>query len=62
MGKSTLIKVIVKKAQDQKSFNVVVKVEITTNHNLQRIQEEIAYMLTWECIFWKIDIFVKQIE
>lgn len=45
VGKSTLIKEIVKKAQDKKLFNVVVIVEITDNPNLRKIQEEIAYVL-----------------
>ena len=48
VGKSILIKVIAKKAPDQKLFNVVVKVEITVDPNLQRIQEGIAYMLIGE--------------
>ncbi|XP_047172082.1 uncharacterized protein LOC124840127 [Vigna umbellata] len=44
VGKSALIKEIARIAKD-KLFNVVVKVEITANPNLQSIQEEIAYML-----------------
>jgi len=45
VGKSTLIKEIVKKAQVKKLFNVVVIAEITDNPNLRKIQEEIAYVL-----------------
>ncbi|RHN39830.1 putative P-loop containing nucleoside triphosphate hydrolase [Medicago truncatula] len=45
VGKSTLIKEIVKKAQVKKLFNVAVIVEINDNPNLRKIQEEIAYVL-----------------
>ncbi|KAH1240877.1 putative disease resistance protein [Glycine max] len=45
VGKSTLIKDIAKKSLDKKLFDVVVKLEITANPNLQKIQEEIAYVL-----------------
>ncbi|KAG2380649.1 Disease resistance protein [Vigna angularis] len=45
VGKSTLIKEIGRKAKDSKLFDLVVKVEITANPNLQKIQEEIAYVL-----------------
>ncbi|RHN39834.1 putative P-loop containing nucleoside triphosphate hydrolase [Medicago truncatula] len=45
VGKSTLIKEIVKKAQVKKLFSMVVIVEITNNPNLRKIQEEIAYVL-----------------
>ncbi|KAG5036938.1 hypothetical protein JHK86_017778 [Glycine max] len=45
VGKSTLIKDIAKKSQDTKLFDVVVKLEITANPNLRKIQEEIAYVL-----------------
>ncbi|KAG2380254.1 disease resistance protein [Vigna angularis] len=44
VGKSALIKEIARIARDKKLFNVVVKVEITANPNLQSIQEEIAYV------------------
>ncbi|XP_014515315.2 probable disease resistance protein At4g27220 [Vigna radiata var. radiata] len=44
VGKSALIKEIARIARDKKLFNVVVKVEITDNPNLQSIQEEIAYV------------------
>jgi len=43
VGKSTLIKQIARKAN--KLFNVVVKVEIRVNPKLQKVQEEIAYVL-----------------
>ncbi|KAL9304023.1 hypothetical protein ACSQ67_021286 [Phaseolus vulgaris] len=45
VGKSTLIKEIARNVIDKKLFDVVVKVEITANPNLQKIQEEIAYLL-----------------
>jgi len=45
VGKSTLVKEIARKAKDEKLFDVVVKVEITVNPNVQKIQEEIAYVL-----------------
>jgi len=45
VGKSTLIKEIAKKAKYKKLFDVVVNVEITANPNLQKVQEDIAYVL-----------------
>jgi len=45
VGKSALIKEIARIARDKKLFNVVIKVEITINPDLQKIQEEIAYVL-----------------
>jgi len=45
VGKSTLVKEIARKAKDKMLFDVVVKVEITANPNLQKVQEEIAYVL-----------------
>jgi len=45
VGKSTLVKEIARKAKDKKLFDVVVKVELTANPNLQKVQEEIAYVL-----------------
>ncbi|KAL2336077.1 hypothetical protein Fmac_010523 [Flemingia macrophylla] len=45
VGKTTFVKEIAKKAQNKKLFDVVARVEITANPNLQKIQEEIAYVL-----------------
>jgi len=45
VGKSTLIKEIARKAKYKKLFDVVVSIEITANPNLQKVQEEIAYVL-----------------
>ncbi|KAL2336049.1 hypothetical protein Fmac_010495 [Flemingia macrophylla] len=45
VGKTTFVKEIAKKAQNNKLFDVVAIVEITANPNLQKIQEEIAYVL-----------------
>ncbi|KAK7382048.1 hypothetical protein VNO80_00707 [Phaseolus coccineus] len=45
VGKSILIKEIARKAKYKKLFDVVVIVEITANPNLQKVQEEIAYVL-----------------
>ncbi|KAL2336509.1 hypothetical protein Fmac_010955 [Flemingia macrophylla] len=45
VGKSTLIKAIATKAKDNKLFNVVAISEITTHPNIQKIQEDIAYVL-----------------
>ncbi|KAL2336508.1 hypothetical protein Fmac_010954 [Flemingia macrophylla] len=45
VGKSTLIKAIATKVKDNKLFNVVATSEITTHPNIQKIQEEIAYVL-----------------
>ncbi|KAL2336159.1 hypothetical protein Fmac_010605 [Flemingia macrophylla] len=45
VGKTTFVKEIANKSQIKKLFNVVVRVEITANPNLQKIQEEIVYVL-----------------
>ncbi|XP_020219708.1 LOW QUALITY PROTEIN: probable disease resistance protein At4g27220 [Cajanus cajan] len=45
VGKSTFVKEIAKIALNKKMFNVVARVEITANPNLQNIQEEIAHVL-----------------
>ncbi|KAL2336514.1 hypothetical protein Fmac_010960 [Flemingia macrophylla] len=45
VGKSTLIKAIATKAINKKLFDIVAISEITTNPNIQKIQEDIAYVL-----------------
>ncbi|KAL2336070.1 hypothetical protein Fmac_010516 [Flemingia macrophylla] len=45
VGKTTFVKEIAKKARNKRLFDVVARVEITANPNLQKIQEDIAYVL-----------------